>query len=105
MSTKTKVATKSKNQKDYENEVVIPVQSLNKLIGVKAEDGTIGGFTVNIGKTKNGAVVKFTSGKTASLSSVLGANVILTDSREQDNPAAVSPDDDFDTPEDDEDDE
>lgn len=105
MSTKTKVATKSRTKKDYENEVVVPIQSLGKLIDMQFNGKKICGILANIYKTKNSAIVKFSDGTSSSLSELLNANVTITDARTQDTPAAVSPDDDFDTPQDDEDDE
>lgn len=105
MSTKNKVATKSKTEKDYENEVVVPIQSLGKLIDVQFGGKKIYGILANIYKNKNSAIVKFSDGTSSSLSELLNANVTITDARTQDSPSAVSPDDDFDTPQDDEDDE
>lgn len=107
MSTKTKAATKTKSRtkKDYENEAVIPIQSLGKLVDMQFNGKKICGILANIYKTKNSAIVKFSDGTSSPLPELLNANVTITDARTQDTPSAVSPDDDFDTPEDDEDDE
>lgn len=88
--------TRKKNKNGYKNDVIIPIQSLCNLIGVKIDGKEISGLLVNINRKNNSAIVKFRDQSSSPLYEAIGANVIITDDRTQNTAAAVSPTEDDD---------